>query len=115
MSIAKDIGDLGENAVCSYLIRKGFDILKQNYRIPGGEIDIIAKNDYYIIFVEVKTRKNLVSAFESVTAAKMKFILRTAQRYIYDNEIDLQPRFDAAFVAAKDGIIESIDYIENAF
>ncbi len=115
MNIAKNIGNLGENAVCSYLKRKGFDVLKQNYRVQGGEIDIIAKNENYIIFVEVKTRKNLIDAFESITASKKKFILRTAQRYIYDNEIDLQPRFDVAFVAAKNNIVESIDYIENAF
>lgn len=115
MSTAKNIGDLGENAVCTYLERKGFEILKRNYRIQGGEIDIVARNSEFIIFVEVKTRKNILDAYESITTAKKSYILRSAQRYIYDNNIDLQPRFDAAFVVANKGRIESIDYIENAF
>lgn len=115
MSTAKNIGDFGENAVCSYLKRKGFEVLKRNYRIRGGEVDIIAKNNDFIVFVEVKTRKNILDAYESITTAKKRCIMRSAQKYVYDNKIYLQPRFDAAFVVANEGRIESIDYIENAF
>ena len=47
---------MGESAVCRYLMQQGYTIRKRNYRIRGGEIDIIAQKGEILAFVEVKTR-----------------------------------------------------------
>ena len=69
MNIGKTGGE-GEKRVANYLRQQGFAIVKRNYTCRYGEIDIIAENDEYILFVEVKTRKkdSLVSGEESVNA-----------------------------------------------
>jgi putative endonuclease len=51
----KDIGYLGESVACKFLIQKGYHILERNYRIAVGEIDIIAKKDGVLRFIEVKS------------------------------------------------------------
>ncbi len=112
-----DIGKLGENAVSEYLKKSGYTVLSRNYRIRGGEIDIIASDSEYIIFVEVKTRKpdSLVSGFEAVNRRKINLIIKTAYDYLMKNPCSLQPRFDVAGVTALNGYILNIDYIKNAF
>ncbi len=52
----QELGRFGENAVAYYLEKKGYRILKRNYRVKGGELDIIAEKDGVVAFVEVKTR-----------------------------------------------------------
>jgi putative endonuclease len=115
---SKEKGNMGENAVCGYLESYGYHIIERNFRIKGGEIDIIACNDEFIAFVEVKTRKknSLVSAFDAVTFSKKKFIVRTASEYSCKFPLEYQPRFDIAEVIIEDnGCICEINYIENAF
>ena len=98
-----EIGKLGEDSVCSYLTEHGYTIAARNYRIKGGEIDIIACNGDYIAFVEVKTRKkdSLVSGFEAVNKRKRGLIIRTAADYCIKHPTVLQPRFDVAEVIAE--------------
>lgn len=117
MSRASETGKLGEAAVRLYLEKKGAEILDQNYRIAGGEIDIIAALDDELLFVEVKTRRrgSMVSGFEAVTERKKMLIMRTAAHYCMEHETELQPRFDVAVVSMSDGRICDIDYLENAF
>ena len=117
MSKASETGKLGEAAVRRYLEKKGAEILDQNYRTAGGEIDIIAALGDEILFVEVKTRKpdSMISGFESVTPRKQMLIMRTALHYCMEHETELQPRFDVAVVSMSDGRICDIDYLENAF
>ena len=52
-----EAGRRGETAVCQYLLQHGYTIRKRNYRIRGGEIDIIAQKDEILAFVEVKSRR----------------------------------------------------------
>ena len=114
----KAAGDMGEAAVCEYLCIRGYEILERGFRIRGGEIDIIARKDGIIAFVECKARRasSAVSGIESVTAAQMKRIVKTALEYLRRTECELQPRFDiAGIVIAEDGAAHKIDYIENAF
>ncbi len=54
----KSIGDYGEKLARRYLWRQGYWIIKRNYKTKHGEIDIIAKKKDYLVFVEVKTRKD---------------------------------------------------------
>ena len=112
-----EIGRLGEIKVCEYLTGKGYRIVTRNYRIKGGEIDIIAENGRYIAFVEVKTRKSdsMVGGFEAVNKRKQGLIIKTAADYCTKNPIQLQPRFDIAQVIADDAAILRIDYIPNAY
>ena len=51
-------GKLGEDIALEFLSKKGYRLIERNYHSRFGEIDIIMKNDRYIIFVEVKLRKN---------------------------------------------------------
>lgn len=56
--MSKIIGDMGENIAEKYLEKHGFEILAKNFRVHGGEVDIVAKKGENIHFVEVKFRKN---------------------------------------------------------
>lgn len=70
---AKTIGNTGENAVCDFLMRNGYEIIKRNFTIKGGEIDIIALKEKTVAFVEVKTRKpNALVDGESAITEKKK-------------------------------------------
>ncbi len=112
-----ETGRLGEEAVCRYLEKYGYTIAVRNYRIKGGEIDIIAVNEDYIAFVEVKTRKpdSLVNGFEAISKTKKGLIIRAAADYCCKNPTALQPRFDVAQVIFDGKNICSIDYIKNAY
>lgn len=80
----KSAGDRGESLACEYLKKVGYDILERNYRIRGGEIDIIAKDQEYLVFVEVKTRSSHEFGLpaEAITSWKIKHLLKTAQFYL---------------------------------
>lgn len=115
------IGTKGEDMVCRFLMKNGYDVLKRNYQCRFGEIDIIAEDNNYIIFVEVKTRKSdsLVPIENAVDIKKQKRLILTAEEYLSKYETMLQPRFDVALVTidknAKSGSGYSLNYIENAF
>lgn len=95
-------GKAGEDAVCEYLKKQGSEIIMRNYRIKGGEIDIISEKDGCIAFTEVKTRKfgALIEGYEAVTKAKMRRIINVSEQFIISNPRykDRKRRFDAAFV-----------------
>ena len=117
---ARAIGDMGENAVCSYLKRRFYKILSRNYTVKGGEIDIISKRGSTVIFTEVKTRnaKN-TSLFgrpaDAVDADKVYHIRLAAKRYIKENSLfSYKIRFDIAEVLT-DGEKLKINYIKDAF
>lgn len=113
----QETGRLGEDRVCDYLIEHGYTILRRNFRIRGGEIDIIAENGDFIIFVEVKTRKqdSMVRGFEAVNLRKQRLVIRAAAEYQRREPSMLQPRFDTAQVTIKDDIVIELDYLENAY
>lgn len=115
----KDLGSFGENKAAQYLRRHGYKIVTSNYSCRFGEIDIIASRKDYIVFVEVKLRKNsnFAEAREFVTYSKQQRILKTAQLWLSVNDCQLQPRFDVIEVYAPRGAFGtvSINHIENAF
>ena len=112
---AKTIGDKGENVALNYCLSKGYELVERNYRSRYGEIDIILKDDQYIIFAEVKTRKydSIATPSEFVDNRKRKRILMTAAIYLDENPTDLQPRFDVIEIIYDTFI--HINHIENAF
>lgn len=111
----KTTGNQGELAVVKKLRQDGFSILRQNYQIRQGEIDIIAQKNELVVFVEVKTRKNQYFPLSQViTPSKQRKIIATAKWFIAQNKIvDTLLRFDVALVT--EGKEYTIDYIANAF
>lgn len=95
-------GKAGEEAVCDYLTQKGNRIIKRNYRVKHGEIDIISLEGEFIVFTEVKTRKYgaLGSGTEAMTKAKMKRIISASELFVGANPgyKDFYRRFDTAYV-----------------
>lgn len=77
-------GSHGENLACEYLKRQGYKILERNFRIRGGEIDIVAKDGDYLVFVEVKTRYSHEYGLpvESMTPWKIRFSKKSALFYV---------------------------------
>ncbi len=112
-----ETGKLGEESVCAYLAEQGYRIIERNYRIKGGEIDIIAEDGFYLAFVEVKTRRpdSLVTGFEAVNKRKRGLIIKTAADYCCKHPSMFQPRFDVAQVIIEEGRVLSIDHIPNAY
>lgn len=114
-----DIGKNGEDLAVSYIEKKGYKILNRNYHSRFGEIDIIAKKEKYIVFIEVKTRcaNTKFTAFEAVDTFKQKKIIKTAMIYLAEHNFTLQPRFDviAVLFDKKFGKVKEINHIENAF
>lgn len=113
----REIGNIGEEFVCEFLEKNSYEILKRNYTIRGGEIDIIAKKDDIVAFIEVKTRvkNSMVSGLNAITTTKKMRIIKTAQHYFFNNSIELQPRFDVALVETIKEKVVSIQYFENAY
>lgn len=76
-------GKLGEDFAVSYLKRQGFRILTRNFRIRGGEIDIIAIDKDTLVFIEVKTRTSnqFGTPLEAISYFKLKSLVKTAQFY----------------------------------
>lgn len=115
----RQLGAWGEKKAANYLRLRGYKIIDMNCRYRQGEIDIIASKRGYIVFVEVKLRKNdaYAEAKEFVTAAKQQRVMMAAQLWLAQNETELQPRFDVIEIYAPNGEKGRvmINHIENAF
>lgn len=75
----------GESDAAEYGVAHGFEVLERNYRIPGGEIDLVLRrSDGMIVFAEVKTRsgEQYGTPEEAITARKMAFLRRAAGHYM---------------------------------
>ena len=125
-------GRWGEETAAAYLRRRHYTIVAANYRCRLGEIDLIAENRDYLVFVEVKLRTNLrygmpreyVTAkkqekLEFVARHKQDRIRRTAELYLCEHpEQTKQPRFDVIEVYAPFGTETKrpeIRHLEDAF
>lgn len=112
-----DIGKIGEDFCCNYFKKRGFFILKRNYHSRNGEIDLIVENENFLVFVEVKTRsdKKIGEARDAVDYSKQRKIALTAIKYLSENGMRKQPRFDVFEVLHHNGKIYKFNHIENAF
>ncbi len=110
----RKVGDKYEKIASEYLIAQGLDIIDRNFRLRSGEIDIIARDRDYLVFVEVKARTNDKMGFslESVDYRKISQIKKVAEIYLYKNNISINQgiRFDV--VGIDNG---NISWIKNAF
>ncbi|MDQ0555102.1 YraN family protein [Paraclostridium ghonii] len=108
-------GNLGEEIATNYLRSKGAYILENNYKVKFGEIDIIAKLDEELVFVEVKSRSNVNFGYpcEAVNYKKRMKITNVAKYYILKNKLEKVPvRFDVIEIYLRNS---EINHIENAF
>lgn len=110
-------GMVGQNAAEAFLKKKGLHILTRNYRAKTGEIDLIANDDTYLVFIEVKTRTSAShgNGREAVTPHKQRRIIRTALHYATcTKQTERDMRFDVIEVTTNHGHT-TIEHIENAF
>lgn len=120
MNDTKLLGRYGEALAAEYLRKKGYKILGLNYRTRLGELDIIASNRKYLVFAEVKLRKNadFAEAREFVTRSKQMKLIACAGEWLQANPVKQQPRFDVIEVYAPQGTATAapeIRHWENAF
>ena len=123
-----DIGRYGEDVAAKHLKKQGYRIVARNFRAGRNEIDIIAENQDFLVFVEVKARSG-VGTYEydygtpaaAVTHAKRKRTVEAARAYLYRNETEKLPRFDVIEVYLGKGSytlspeVQKIEHIEDAF
>ena len=116
----KELGAWGEAQAAEHLKRQGYKIEELNFNCRFGEVDIILSDAEFIVFAEVKLRKNerFATAREFVTAAKQERVRTSASLWLSQNETEKQPRFDVVEIYAPDGVHSEkivINHIENAF
>jgi len=116
MAESHDLGKMGEDLAADYLKKAGYRIVKRNWKTGKNEIDIIAENKDYIVFVEVKTRSEdfQVDPRDAVNREKQRSMVFCADSYIKWNNVSKECRFDViTIIVDKDS--HKIDHIEDAF
>lgn len=110
-------GRKGETIAEAFLKKNGYRIVETNYRCPFGEIDIIARDQEELVFIEVKTRKSKALGYpeQAVDRKKQKKMSQLALWYLqYKNMNDVKARFDVVAVIMSKSEPE-IRLIQNAF
>ena len=122
------IGRYGEDLAAAHLIRQGFTITRRNFRIGRNEIDIIAENAEYILFVEVKARSVLSAdapnpygrPSRAVTYDKQRRTLSAARNYLIRHPTHKRPRMDVIELYLKQTDSSApqllkLEWIQNAY
>ena len=117
---SKYLGAWGEAQAAEYLRKKKYQLVAAGYHSRFGEIDLIVQNKRFLVFVEVKLRKNgnFAQAMEYVDRRKQDRIRVTASVYLSQNPTNLQPRFDVIEIYAPEGMETAhpvIRHMEDAF
>ncbi|MDK9709336.1 MAG: YraN family protein [Desulforhopalus sp.] len=114
----QNLGQSGENIAAEFLTQNGYKILERNYRCLYGEIDIIARAQEVLVFVEVKTRTSIAygSPASAITPRKQRQISKTAQHYLAaKNLFDTPARFDVVSICIGFKQKPEIELLTNAF
>ena len=116
MASSTEKGRKGEERAALYLKEKGYRILERRFRSGPGEVDIIARKDDTVVFVEVKTWDvlGMESLERSVDSRKRGKIRSVASRFLYSHpELGgCRIRFDLILLSRR---MEELDHWENAF
>ncbi|HEU5014598.1 MAG TPA: YraN family protein [Roseiflexaceae bacterium] len=103
----KKLGNFGEQAAASYLARQGYAIMERQWRGPGGELDLVARDGAVLVFVEVRTRRGDTAgaAEESVGRTKQSRLVNLAYAYLEAHALapDSEWRIDVVAVAVDHG------------
>jgi putative endonuclease len=114
----KTTGMIGEKLAADFLTKQGYDIIESNYRCKEGEVDIIARDGDFLVFIEVRAKSSRIfgSPEESVTARKKEHLKNVASHYLETHDsLSAQWRID--FVAVeldRAGKSRRIEVIKNA-
>jgi putative endonuclease len=111
----RKIGDFGETITCQFLMKHGYSIVERNYNKPWGEIDVIARKDKLLHFIEVKSvvkvslsdvphETDEYRPEDNVHEAKLNRLTRTIQTYLLEKGIDDDWQFDVAIVYIEKGL-----------
>lgn len=112
----RKFGIIGEKIAQGFLLNKGYDILETNFYTKIGEIDIIAKKDKCIVFIEVKTRTSLKygTPAMAVNSIKRKHIKSVAKTFLHLHRMNnSEIRFDVIEIFINEGKCE-VNHIEGA-
>ena len=106
-------GQAAEQQAATFLSRQGLVELQRNYRVRGGEIDLIMRDGEHLVFVEVRyrSRSEFGGAAASVTATKQRRLALAAQHFLLSRGYDVPCRFDV--VALQPG--QAPQWIRDAF
>ena len=109
-------GSAAEDRALAHLLERGHKLLTRNYRIPGGELDLITQVSGVIVFTEVRQRKSDTygSPLESVTPRKVALLRRAALQYLVrvHGRDDLHCRFDVVSIRGSETLGE-LTHLEN--
>lgn len=108
-------GAWAEDHAAQFLEQAGLHILERNYRIRGGEIDLIALEQEVTVFIEVKQRASSShgTVGETITARKAGLVRRAALFYLRRD--DLPCRFDAVLIEGASRATAKITWLKDAF
>lgn len=116
----KELGALGEKIAENYLVKaEGYQILSKNYTCPLGEIDLIARDQDYLVFIEVRTGSTPMKEYveESVGYRKQKKLRQVASFYLKEKDLYDSPcRFDVVhlFLDRNSGALKELRLYKNA-
>lgn len=116
MAEHNELGKKGEDAAAALLKSKNYIIVKRNWMFHGYEIDVIAENEEFIVFVEVKTRTSVQwgNPEDFVGKARMRRMIQAADHYLIEKNIEKPARFDI-IGAVWNGRDFELEHIEDAF
>lgn len=116
MAESHSLGKQGEKLAAKHLIKSGYTIRDMNWVRGHKEIDIIAEDDDFVIFIEVKTRMSdfQVHPRDAVSVPKQRNLIFAAQAYIENNETDKETRFDIISIIVN-GQQYELEHITDAF
>lgn len=94
------LGNLGQKIAKDYLETKGYQILEENYQVRAGEIDLVAKENQELVFVEVKTRTSLSfgQPEEAISAIKKEHFKKAIESYVQAIDWSGDFRADCLFI-----------------
>lgn len=116
MATHNDLGAKGESLAVKFLEINKYIILETNWRWQKAEVDIIARQNNVLVFIEVKTRSydTFIKPEEAVNLKKQQLLINAAEAYCEANAIDMELRFDIIAIIHQ-GSKTSIKHVENAF
>jgi putative endonuclease len=108
----------GEDLAAEYLENKGYKVIERHFFFHHTEIDLVARDGNYLVFVEVKTRSSQYFGppEEAITERKKGYLRRAAEGYLYLNNLNsLDCRFDVISICYRSDGPPEIEHFENAF
>ncbi len=107
----KELGDAGEEHAAQHLVAHGLKVLARNFRVKGGEIDIVCRESAMVIFVEVRkrARSDFGGAAYSITPTKQKRLILAARHWLARHG-DCACRFDCVLIDN-----EKLEWVKDAF